>query len=143
MEAGCGLGHEGHCSALLTFWSPTGSWADQVLLISPSLNSSVMSEASVRAGSAAQAAERHKHQASDEKCQELGWACIPLAIEAYRCWGTEARQCLSRIANCLAVRLGWSLSKATTSLYGKLSLALIRANDRAILSRTVSIFVLE
>ena len=94
----------------------------------------------MRAGSAAQAAERRKHQSSNEKCQELGWACIPLAIETYGCWGAEARRCLSRIANRLAVRMGWSLSKATTSLYGRLSLALIRANTRAILSRTASLF---
>ena len=51
------------------------------LTITSPLNSTVLSEASVRAGSAAQAAESRKHQANNAKCHELGWACIPLAIE--------------------------------------------------------------
>ena len=31
---------------------------------------------------------------------ELGWECIPLAVETYMygCWGTEARQHLGRFA---------------------------------------------
>ena len=110
------------------------------LTITSPLNSTALSEVSVRAESAAQDAEKHKHQASDDKCQELGWASIPLAIETYGCWGAEARQCLSPIANHLAVRMGWSLSNTTTSLDGRLSLPHIRANARAILSRTVSPF---
>ena len=61
------------------------------LTITSPLNSTVLSEATVRAGSAAQAAESCKHQANNEKCQELGWACIPLAIETYGCWGGKAR----------------------------------------------------
>ena len=47
------------------------------LTITSPLNSTVLSEASVRAASATQAAESHKHQVNDAKCQELGWACIP------------------------------------------------------------------
>ena len=50
----------------------------------------------------------------------------------------QLRQCLCQIANHLAVRMGWSLSKATVSLYSRLSLVLIRANARAMLSRTVN-----
>ena len=143
MEAGCDLGHEGHrtrpADILVPNWELGRPGALDLTITSP-LNLTVFSKASVSAGSAAQAAESRKHQVNNEKCQELGWACIPLAIETYGCWGTEARQCLCRIANHLAVRMGWSVSKATTSLYGRLSLALIRANARAILSRTVSLF---
>ena len=44
----------------------------------------------------------------------------------------------------VCLRMGWSLSKATTSLYGIYRLSLqIRANARAILSRTASILVHE
>ena len=89
MEAGCGLGHEGHrtclADALVPNWELGQPGALDLTITSP-LNSSVLSEASVRAGSAVQAAERCKHQTSNEKCQELGWACIPLAIETYECW---------------------------------------------------------
>ena len=84
MEAGCGLGHEGHrtCPAgiLVPNWE-LGRPGALDLTITSLLNSTVLSEASVRAGSAAQAAESRKHQANNAKCHELGWACIPLAIE--------------------------------------------------------------
>ena len=123
------LGYEGHrtrpADILVPNWELGQPGALDLTITSP-LNSTVLSEASVRAGSAVQAAERRKHQTSNEKYQELGWVCIPLTIETHGCWGAEARRCLSRIASRLAVRMGWSLSKATTSLYGRLSLVLIR-----------------
>ena len=34
-------------------------------------------------GSAALAAEVRKHNANDAKCSELGWSCIPIAVETY------------------------------------------------------------
>ena len=37
-----------------------------------------------------EAAESRKHAANDAKCQELGWSCIPLAIETYDNWRKEA-----------------------------------------------------
>ena len=43
-------------------------------------------------GSAALAAEVRKHNANDAKCSELGWSCIPIAVETYGCWGAEAMQ---------------------------------------------------
>ena len=46
-----------------------------------------LSEASVTAGSAAFAAEEHKHRSNDAKCAELGWVSIPLAVETYGCLG--------------------------------------------------------
>ena len=38
-------------------------------------------EAYVTAGSAALAAQIHKHQVNDKKCRELGWVCISLVVE--------------------------------------------------------------
>ena len=32
-------------------------------------------------GAAAEAAENRKHTANDPKCAELGWRCVPLAVE--------------------------------------------------------------
>ena len=96
MKAGCGLGHEGHRTFPAEILVPNrelGQPGALALTITSPLYSTVLSEASVRAGSAAQAAESRKHQVNNEKCQELGWACIPLAIETYGCWGKEARQC--------------------------------------------------
>ena len=46
----------------------------------------------MRVGAAAEAAERKKHTANDPKCAELGWVCVPLAVETYCNWGEEARR---------------------------------------------------
>ena len=89
-------------------------------------------------GSAALAAEVRKHNANDAKCSELGWSCIPIAVETYGCWGAEAIQTLSRLASCLATRGYCSKSQATCLLYGRLSLTLMRANARALLSQAGS-----
>ena len=61
--------------------------------------------------------------------------CIPLAVESYGCWGTEAQQSFSRLAARLAIQMGCSKSQATTIMYQRLSLSLVRANARALLSR--------
>ena len=45
------------------------------------------------AGAAAKAAEVRKHTAKDQKCIELGWACVPLAVESYGAWGRKAQEC--------------------------------------------------
>ena len=42
-----------------------------------------ITEASAVVGAAAFAAELRKHAANDPKCKELGWFCIPLAVETY------------------------------------------------------------
>ena len=80
--------------------------------------------------------EERKHGANDAKCAELGWVSIPFAVETYGCWGTEAKWAFSQLASRLATRQNCPKS-ATAALYGRLSLTLVRANDRAILSRTI------
>eukprot|EP00731_Ephydatia_muelleri_P033819 Em0039g5a len=59
--------------------------------VTSSLTPVTLSEASVAVGAAAFAAESRKHAANDAKCQELGWSCIPLAIETYGNWKKEAQ----------------------------------------------------
>ena len=102
------------------------------------LTSSNLPEASVTTGSAAFAAEERKHKANDSKCAELGWVCIPIAVETYGCWGTEAKWALSQLASRLATRQNCPKSAAVTALYQRLSMTLVRANVRALLSRTIS-----
>ena len=58
---------------------------------------------------------------------------LTLAVETYDCWGAEARLHLSRLASRLATRLNCSKSHATSALYGRLNLVLVRANARALL----------
>eukprot|EP00731_Ephydatia_muelleri_P023010 Em0015g593a len=47
------------------------------------LTPAVLNEAGMTAGAAAAASEQRKHIANDPKCQELGWVCVPLAVETY------------------------------------------------------------
>ena len=74
------------------------------LSVTSPLNSSVLPEAGLTAGSAAVAAEQRKHSANDAKCTELGWTCIPLVAESYGAWGKEAVQAFARLASHLATR---------------------------------------
>ena len=69
---------------------------------------------------------------------ELGWVCIPIAVETYGCWGTEAKWAISQLASCLATRQNCPKSASATALYQRLSMTLVRANVRALLSRAIS-----
>eukprot|EP00731_Ephydatia_muelleri_P002155 Em0001g2155a len=141
VEAGSGLGRDEHhtrpADVLATNWMLGKPAAFDFAVTSP-LNSSTLHEASVTAGSAAHATEARKHQANDVKCAELGWVSIPVVVETYGCWGTEAKWALSQLASRLAMRLN-SPKSTTASLYGRLSITLVRANVRALLSRAISL----
>ncbi|KAL5518228.1 hypothetical protein EMCRGX_G003922 [Ephydatia muelleri] len=133
---GAGLGHDQHCTrpadVLVPDWV-LGKPAAFDITVTSSLNPSIFTEASAMAGSA----EQRKHHANDAKCSELEWKCVPLAVESYWCWGIEARQHLARLASRLATRYNQSKSQASSSLYGRLNLDLVRTNVRALLSRSM------
>ena len=105
VEAGSGLRHEGHITWPADILIPhrdLGKPAALDLTVTSTLNSSTLMEAGVTSGSAALAAEVCKHNANDAKCSELGWTCIPIAVETYGCWGAEAMQTLTPLASRLA-----------------------------------------
>ena len=56
----------------------------------PPLTPAILDESCSTAGIAAVTAESRKHVANDQKCVELGWTCVPLAVETYGHWGREA-----------------------------------------------------
>ena len=122
---------------LVTNWDNGISAAFNVTVASP-LNSNIITEAGMYSGAAARAAELRKHTQNDSKCAELSWKCIPLAVECYGAWGPEALKAFSQVATRLAIRGNTSKSMALTDLFGRLSHSLIRANARAILSRSYS-----
>ena len=66
-------------------------------------------------------------------CAELGWRCIPLAVENYGAWGPQALRAFSQVAPRLAICDNTPKSKVVAEVYGHLSLSLIRANMRPIL----------
>ena len=137
VKVGSGFGHD-KCNTrpadvLVPNWS-LGKQAAFDLTVTSPLNPSILSEVGVTAGSAASVAECCKHDLKDPKCSELGWKCIPLAVETYGCWGSEARETLSRLATHLAIPMRCTQSQATASIYGRLSLTLVRSCARALLS---------
>eukprot|EP00731_Ephydatia_muelleri_P006442 Em0003g690a len=141
MEVGSGLGHDGRrtrpADVLVPNWV-LGKPAAFDITVTLSLTPITLHEASVTSGSTAQVAENRKHASNDAKCSELGWVCVPLAVEAYGCWGPEAQTNLSRLAARLAIRSNCCKSQATLALYGRLNLVLVRANARALLSRSMA-----
>ena len=112
---------------LVANWDRGFSVAFDVSVTSP-LNPLHIVEAGISPGAAAKATEECKHRNNDAKCEELGWRCIPMVVESYGCWGTEARQALSQLASRLAVRTNTYKSQMLNSLYGRLNLTLIRCN---------------
>ena len=112
---------------LVTNWDCGTSAAFDITVASP-LNAIDMLEADMSQDVSAKAAEQRNHSENDPKCVELGWRCIPLAVESYGLWGPEALRAFSQVASRLAIRDNIPKSKVIAELYGRLSLSLIRAN---------------
>eukprot|EP00731_Ephydatia_muelleri_P000760 Em0001g760a len=94
---------------------------------------SILTAASLSEGAAVEEAEVRKHRANDPKCSELGWVCIPLAVETYGNWGREAQSTFSRLASHLAIITSSHKSKVLTELYSRLNFTLVQAVARALL----------
>ena len=73
-----------------------------------------------------EATGRRKHTANDPKCTELGWVCVPLAVESYCSWGEEVRRHLHSTGNTLSLWLCISQSQGRV-----ISDILVRAIARA------------
>ena len=126
------------CMGSGEFKDPSSRHSSHQLTVASPLNSSTITEAGMYSGATARAAELRKHTQNGFKCAELSWKCIPLAVECYGAWGSEALKAFSQVATRLAIRGNTSKSMALTDLFGRLSHSLIRANARAILSRSYS-----
>ena len=139
LEVACGLGgdkrHSRPADIYVQNWIISKPAAFDLTVTSP-LNLSTLTEGGVARGSAAMAADVRKHDDNDRKCAELGWVSIPLAVETYGYWEAEAQSTISRLASRLVIQLQCSKSKAITTIYQHLKLTLVRANARALLSRS-------
>ena len=71
------------------------------------------------------------------KCQELGWTCIPLAVEMFCNWGKEAHLTFSRLASHLAISLSSPKPSILADVYSRMNFTLVRSIARAILARGV------
>ena len=118
---------------LVRDWAQGKPAAFDITVTSP-LTPAILAEASRRVGAAVEAAVNRKHTANDPKCAELGWRCVPLAVETYCNWGEEAR----RTFTLLAIRLAFGSSsfrkaRVISDMFGRLNITLVRA----ILARNV------
>ena len=141
VEVGYGLSRD-HINSrpadiLVQSWDRGKPAAFDVTVASP-LTPAVLNEASISAGAAAYGAENRKHATNDTRCQELGWMCIPLAVELYGNWGKEAQCVFSRLASLLAVSQSSFKPKMVAEIYGRLNLSLVRSVARAIMGRELA-----
>ena len=119
---------------LVDAWERAKPAAFDVTVTSP-LTPATLHDTCNSAGVAAHKAECRKHSSNDPKCQELGWVCVPLAVESYGNWGKEAQNTFARLASILSISLHCSKAKVLTEIYGRLNTSLVRSVARAILSR--------
>ncbi|KAL5486899.1 hypothetical protein EMCRGX_G019438 [Ephydatia muelleri] len=88
-----------------------------VTVTSP-LTLATLHDACNSAGVAAHKAECRKHSSNDPKCQELGWVCVPLAVESYGNWGKEAQNTFARLASILSISLHCPKAKVLIEFMG-------------------------
>ncbi|KAL5510443.1 hypothetical protein EMCRGX_G005985 [Ephydatia muelleri] len=86
-------------------------------------------------GAAPAAAETRKLLTNGPKCQELGWKCIPLAVETFCNWGKEAHLTFSRLASHLTISLSSPKPSILMDIYSRRNFTLVRSIARAILAR--------
>ena len=128
------LAHTRPADILIAGWD-RGKPAALDLTITSPLCSAILSESCHQAGAAALAAEARKLHSNGPKCQELGWSCIPLAVETYGNWGKEAHDTFSRLASYLAIHQSSPKPAVVAEIYGRLNIALVHSIARAILAR--------
>ncbi|KAL5500677.1 hypothetical protein EMCRGX_G012271 [Ephydatia muelleri] len=84
----------------------------------------------VSADVAEKAAKSRKHENNDTKCSELGWQCLPRAVETYGAWGA-----VSYIAIQEAILTNFSKSQ----VFKPGRIIVVQANARAILARSLQV----
>ena len=128
------LSHTRPADILIAGWD-RGKPAALDLTITSPLCSVILGESCHQAGAAALAAETRKLHSNGPKCQELGWSCIPLAVETYGNWGKQAHDTFSRLASFLAIHQSSPKAVVVAEIYGRLNVVLVRSIARAILAR--------
>ena len=102
---------EGHLCCVLSSCPPVGTCsgldsgkpAAFDVTVTSVLSSATINEASAAVWVAAFPAEARKQAANDDKCQELGWSCISLAIETHGNGAKEAQCTFFQLASLLAI----------------------------------------
>ena len=103
----------------------TGRFVAFDFTVSSPLSVASLNQACTTSGFTVLLAETRKHKANDPKLGELGWVCVPLAVETYGNWGKEARDTFSRLATWLAIWSPKSKSSCVYEIYSRLNLTLL------------------
>ena len=120
------LAHTRPADILIAGWD-RGKPAALDLTITSPLCSVILGESCHQAGAAALAAETRKLHSNGPKCQELGWSCIPLAVETYDNWGKQAHDTFSRLASFLAIHQSSPKAVVVAEIYGRLNVVLVQS----------------
>ena len=138
VEKGHGLtrdhNHQRPADLFVTGWDRGRPAAMDITVTSP-LTPVILGESCQVVGAPALVAENRKLQANSPKCQELGWACTPLAVETYGNWGEVAQGTFSRLASHLVISQSWPKALVVADMYGRLNLHLVKSIARALLAR--------
>jgi hypothetical protein len=86
-------------------------------------------------GTAAANAEQAKTAKYGQACRTSGWLFIPIAVESYGTWGTQALKTFKKIIIMLAARSGMSRSIEARYFYERMSMTLQRCNARMLTAR--------
>ena len=121
---------------LVQGWDRDKPAAFDITVTSP-LTPATLRDASTVSGVATHAAECRKHSTNDARCQELGWVCIPLAVETFGHWEKEAQNVFSRLASLLSIHQGRPQSVVLFEIYSRMNMCLVRSVSRAIVGRVV------
>ena len=138
IEKGHGLtrdhNHSRPADVLIAGWDRGKPAAFDVTVASP-LCPAILMDSSRMSGAASAAAEARKILTNGPKCQELGWTCIPLAVETFCNWGKEAHLTFSRLASHLSIILSSPKPCVLVDIYSRLNMTLVKSIARAILAR--------
>ena len=115
------LDHTRPADILIARWDRGIPVILDVTITSP-LCPAILGESCHQAGEAALAAEACKLHSNGPKCQELGWSCIPLAVDTYGNWGNEAHVTISRLRSHLAIHQSSPKSSVVAGIYGRLNM---------------------
>ena len=96
---------DAHCFSVMCFLSCCLVFTRQhaalyLSVVASSLKANILLEVGV---TAAQTVEAWKHAANDQRCSDLGWACVPLAVKFYGALGQQITGGFSHLASRLAV----------------------------------------
>ena len=121
------LAHTRPADILIAGWD-RGEPAALDLTITSPLCSAILGQSCHQAGMAVLAAEARKLLSNG---QDLGWSCIPLAVETYGNLVKQAHDTTSRGASFLAIHQTSPKAVVVAEIYGRLNVVLVQSIARA------------